>query len=65
MTAIKAKFDGRQILLPRELAGQQPGEVIVIFSDLPEGIEQDWLTAQEQTLSQVWDNADDAEYDQL
>jgi hypothetical protein len=64
MEVVKAKYDGQRIILPEGLKNE-PGEVLVIFSD-PEPSDRDaWLAAQEQVLSKVWDNPEDAEYDRL
>jgi hypothetical protein len=65
MQAVKAKFDGRQIILPEGIQPAKPGEVIVIFSDADRSESDDWLAAQEQVLKPVWDNPEDAEYDKL
>jgi len=66
MKAVKAQFDGLRIVLPQEMDGGSPGEVIVIFADASNGAaENDWLKGQEQVLSEIWDNPQDAEYDQV
>jgi hypothetical protein len=66
MVAIKTQFDGEKIVLPDNLRGLPPQEVIVIYSasdDSP--IDQAWLKAQEQTFAKAWNNDEDAAYDEL
>ena len=65
MQAVKAKYDGHQIILPKGIKPTEPGEVIVIFSDAEQSDSNDWLVAQEQLLKSVWDNPQDAEYDEI
>jgi len=65
MQAVKAKFDGSKIILPKGMRRAQPGEVIVIFSDGKPSDSHDWLKAQEQVLESVWSNPEDAEYDEI
>jgi hypothetical protein len=66
MKAIKAKFDGRRIILPPGLKVDGPREVIVIFDDANGDVaESGWARAQQDALQQVWDNPEDAEYDKL
>lgn len=66
MVAIKAQFDGEKILLPEDLRGRPPQEVIVVFSaDETAQDDQTWLKAQEATFAKVWDNDEDAVYDEL
>lgn len=64
MKAVKAKYDGTKVILEGDLEGLSPGEVIVIFAT---GLNQvpDWMKAQEEALSRVWDNDEDAAYDEL
>ncbi|HEV3143410.1 MAG TPA: hypothetical protein VGZ47_05930 [Gemmataceae bacterium] len=68
MRALKARFDGKEIKIPKELQSAPPGEVIVIV----EGPEREhnkeassWLKAQERAFAEVWDNDEDAVYDAL
>ena len=35
MTALKAKFDGRQIEVPQELRRSNPSEVVIVFDEAP------------------------------
>ena len=65
MQAVKAKFDGHQIILPKGIQPAKPGEVIVIFSEADQPDADSWLAAQEQVLAEFWDNPEDAEYDRL
>ena len=62
MKAVKAKFDGKHIILSEDVAGERPGDVIVIFATSPQQVP-DWLKAQEEALGRVWDNEEDAVYD--
>lgn len=66
MRAVKATFDGERIVLPDEVRGVRPGNVIVIFEDVAD--EEDrglWLKAQEAAFAKAWDNREDEVYDQL
>ncbi len=66
MVAIRTKFDGEQIMLPDELRGLPPQEVIVIYASQDNEVEaQAWLKAQEASFDKAWDNDEDAVYDQL
>jgi hypothetical protein len=66
MRAIKAHFDGKHIVVPADLQGLPPGDVIVVFDETGEApSRQDWLRAQEETLAKVWNNDEDAVYDDL
>ena len=67
MQAIKAHFDGKTIKVPKELRKAPPGDVLLI---IPERSRQpddsvSWLKAQETAFAKVWDNDEDAVYDQL
>ena len=64
MKAIRAKYDGKRVIIEEELDGLTPCEVIVIFATGPNQVP-DWMKAQEQALARVWDNDEDAEYDAL
>jgi hypothetical protein len=67
MLAVKARYDGRKIILPRGRPHAPPGEVVVIFAK-PGGRGEDsaaWLRAQESAFSKVWDNDEDVVYDKL
>ncbi len=67
MRAIKARFDGRKIILPDDARDEPPGEVIVVFREGKSvvGEEALWLAAQEQAFAKAWENDDDAVYDSL
>jgi hypothetical protein len=66
MVAIKTQFDGEKIVLPDNLRGLPPQEVIVIYSASDDSLMgQAWLMAQEQTFAKAWDNDEDAVYDKL
>jgi hypothetical protein len=66
MVAIRAKFDGEKIVLPDELRGCPPQEVIVVYEATEASLEQvAWLKAQESSFSKAWDNDEDAVYDQV
>ena len=63
MLAIKAQFDGKQVVMP-SVPSIHKCPVIVIFED----DEQDrnaWQSVQESALSKVWENNEDAVYDTL
>ena len=67
MVAIKARFDGKKIVVPESLQGAPPGDVLIIFENLPgdQDEKQGWLKAQEAAFAKVWDNDEDAVYDSL
>ena len=67
MHAIKGQFDGEKVVVPEAARGLPPGEVIIVFADAAEqGSERDsWLKVQEVAFSKIWDNDEDAVYDQL
>lgn len=65
MIAIKAHFDGERIVLPEELQGAAPRDVIVVFENASEKERQLWLKAQEPTFAKAWENDEDAVYDSL
>ncbi|MGH7194479.1 MAG: hypothetical protein ACREJM_13250 [Candidatus Saccharimonadales bacterium] len=69
MIAFKAYFDGQSIIPPEELRSALPSEVIVVVEKPIEpvkGTERDlWLKAQEAGLARVWENDEDAAYDNL
>ena len=67
MVAIKAHFDGKNIILPKEYRKGLPREVLVVFEgSTPEAAESRlWLEAQEEAFAKVWDNDEDAIYDSL
>jgi hypothetical protein len=67
MVAIKARFDGKKIVIPAQIRGGPPREVLLVFDDLPKSKtdSQLWLKAQEEAFAKVWDNPEDAVYDSL
>jgi len=67
MRAIRAKFDGKKIIVPDGVSGLLPGEVIVVFDERGNGaaVDDAWVNAQEDALRKVWDNDEDAIYDDL
>jgi hypothetical protein len=66
MVAIKTQFDGEKIVLPEELRGRPPQEVIVVYDSEQSDLENHaWLKAQEGSFAKAWDNDQDAIYDQL
>ena len=67
MRAIKAHFDGEKVIVPDEVNGLPPGDVILIFQDPEEEASdrQSWVKAQETAFEQVWNNDEDAIYDTL
>jgi hypothetical protein len=65
MKAIKAHFDGKNVVVPPDAEGLPPGEVLLIFNDSSESPDLAWLRAQEPAFAKVWDNDEDAAYDEL
>jgi hypothetical protein len=67
MLAVKARFDGRKVVLPRRRPKASPGTVLVIFSEARDNSREKraWLKAQEKTFAKVWDNDEDAVYDNM
>jgi TusA-related sulfurtransferase len=67
MRAIKARFDGKTIKVPKELRKAPPGEVLVIIQEKQAYIKDSasWLKAQETAFSKIWENDEDAVYDSL
>lgn len=63
MRAVKAQFDGEKVIVPDEMRGTAPGDVILVFEDAPEN--GGWQQAQESALKKVWDNSEDSVYDAL
>lgn len=67
MVILKARFDGERVILPDDVQGAAPGEVILIFEEARERMAErhDWLKAQEPAFAKAWENDDDAIYDTL
>lgn len=66
MLAVKATFDGQRIILPENMRGVSPGNVIVIFEDVADAEDRGlWLKAQEYAFAKAWDNSEDEVYDRM
>ncbi len=67
MLAVKAKYDGKRIVLPGDAKGMPVGEVIVVFPGPAAGDadQATWERVQQESLARVWDNEEDAVYDEL
>jgi hypothetical protein len=65
MLAVKARYDGKQIILPAEFHARSPSDVIVVFENGQEGADDLMLRAQEQAFAKAWDNDEDEIYDRL
>ncbi len=67
MLAIKARFDGKEIILPPSIPDVSPGEVVVVFEAAEAGPEdiRDWMKVQESAFAKVWENDEDSVYDSL
>lgn len=67
MKAVKARFDGREIILPDDVGDLAPCEVIVIFpmADVAAADRRDWERAQEEAFARAWDNPEDEVYHTL
>lgn len=63
--AVRARFDGKTIQVPKELRKAPAGDVLVIIPDsaVRENDKTAWTRAQESAFSKVWDNDEDAVYD--
>jgi len=67
MHVMKGTFDGEKVIIPDDVRGLSPGEVIVIFENGAEaGEERDaWTRSQESAFARAWTNDEDAIYDAL
>jgi len=67
MHVVRAKFDGEKVIVPAEVRGMPPGEVIVVFEDAGARDHERlaWARLQESALADTWTNAEDAIYDAL
>jgi hypothetical protein len=66
MVAIKTQFDGEKIVLPDDLRGLPPQEVIIVYQAKQSDVEQHaWLKSQEASFAKAWDNDQDAVYDEV
>ena len=68
MLALKARFNGKKVVLPKGRVKAKPGTVIVIFGKMQRTRRRksaSWIKAQEKAFAKVWDNAEDTIYDSL
>jgi hypothetical protein len=67
MLALKARFDGRKVVLPKGRIKARPGMVIIIFEEATDSAKEklSWIKAQEKTFAKAWNNTEDAAYDSL
>jgi hypothetical protein len=67
MVVIRAKYDGTRVIIPESARGYPAGDVLVIFQngESVQSEKQDWMIAGESALGRVWDNDEDAIYDNL
>jgi hypothetical protein len=67
MNAVKARFDGKKVVLPTDFKPPAPGDVIVVFesNDMADVSSDVFLKAQEESFAKVWDNTEDEVYDAL
>ena len=67
MLALKARFDGRKVVLPKGGVKARPGVVIVIFEEAGDSAKErrSWVKAQEEVFAKAWNNPEDAVYDSL
>ena len=66
MLAVRARFDGKKIIIPPQIEGAEPGEVIVIFGTVgPAQASDAWMKIQEGPFAEAWDNDEDSVYDTL
>ncbi len=65
--AIRARFDGKKVIVSDGVSGLLPGEVIVVFDERGNdaAVDDTWINAQADALRKVWDNNEDAIYDDL
>ncbi|MFO7679013.1 MAG: hypothetical protein R6X34_03100 [Chloroflexota bacterium] len=68
LTTVPAHFDGQEIKLDVPVTLETNSRLLVIILDQP-GVQPDWLQAAmkaaEPAFAQIWDNAEDAIYDDL
>ncbi len=66
--AVKAKFDGKNVILPEGFTPPSARQVLVVFDDEIDEWDtndQDYLASAEQTLRKVWENPDDEVFNTL
>ncbi len=64
MKAIKARFDGKQVILPAELKNLPPSEIILVYPN-EESPTRAWAKVSESAFAKAWDNDTDAVYDAI
>jgi hypothetical protein len=66
MVAVRARFDGETIVVPKALRGAPASDVIILIParKVAESMKA-WHKAQEAAFAKVWDNDEDAIYDAL
>jgi hypothetical protein len=69
MIAVKAKFDGKRVIFPKDFKPPARREVIVVFEDESSSSDEQeremWLKASEEALKKAWDNEEDDVYNDL
>ena len=60
MQTVKAYYDGKSIVLPDDFTAE-PGDVVIVVGG--DGVEA--MAMSEAAFAAVWDNPEDAEYDEL
>ena len=65
MLAMKAKFDGKQVRLPSVPPVHECPVIVVFNEDGDNGDDEALMKAQESALAKVWENEEDAVYDDL
>ena len=67
MHVMKGTFDGQKVVIPDDVRGLPPGEVIVVFENGVDrgGERQAWTRIQEAALAKAWTNDEDSVYDTL
>ena len=66
MRAIQGHFDGKSVIVGEEARSLPPGDVIVVFNDADgAGEKASWFKIQERAFEKVWNNDEDAVYDNL
>ncbi len=66
--AVKAKFDGKNVILPEGFDPPSARQVLVVFDDEADEwdtTDREYLEAAEQALRKVWENPDDEVFNTL
>ncbi len=66
--AVKAKFDGKNVILPEGFNPPSARQVVVVFDDETDEWDtnhQDYLASAEPALRKVWENPDDEVFNTL